>query len=99
MTSVERQSHTSLISQAIEQLRSCSQVNIQSTWLYQEADREITEVIASDLSDWQPVELNAKSHIAWTGGKKVLWLVQRLVVPQDLQGYSLAGLSLRLLLV
>ncbi|MDF2387281.1 alpha-mannosidase, partial [Nostoc ellipsosporum NOK] len=99
MTSVERQSHTSLISQAIEQLRSCSQVNIQSTWLYQETDREITEVIATDLSDWQPVQLNAKSHIAWNGGKKVLWLVQRFIVPQDLQGYPLAGLSLRLSLV
>ncbi|MBE8970099.1 alpha-mannosidase, partial [Nostocales cyanobacterium LEGE 12452] len=34
-----------------------------------------------------------------TGGKKVLWLVQRLVVPQDLHGYPLAGLSLRLALV
>lgn len=48
---------------------------------------------------WQPVQLNAKEHIAWTGGKKVLWLVQRLVVPQDLQGYPLAGLSLRLALI
>jgi alpha-mannosidase len=29
----------------------------------------------------------------------VLWLVQKFVVPQDLQGYDLAGLSLRLALV
>ncbi|MEH2451815.1 alpha-mannosidase [Nostoc sp.] len=99
MTPNVSQSHTKLISQAIEQLRSFCQVNLQSTWLYQESNLIITNVVAADLSHWQPVQLNAQEHIAWTGGKKVLWLVQRLVVPQDLQGYPLAGLSLRLALV
>jgi len=98
MTPTVSQSQTKSISQAIEQLRSFCQVNLQSTWLYQESDLIITDVVAADLSHWQPVQLNAKEHIAWTGGKKVLWLVQRLVVPQDLQGYLLAGLSLRLAL-
>ncbi|MEH2208639.1 MAG: alpha-mannosidase [Nostoc sp.] len=99
MTPTVSQSQTKFISQAIEQLRSFCQVNIQSTWLYQESDLVITDVVAADLSHWQPAQLNAKEHIAWTGGKKVLWLVQRLVVPQDLHGYPLAGLSLRLALV
>ncbi|MBD2522166.1 alpha-mannosidase [Nostoc sp. FACHB-133] len=99
MTPTVSQSHTKIISQAIEQLRSFCQVNLQSSWLYQESDLIITDVVAADLSHWQPVKLNAKEHIAWTGGKKVLWLMQRLVVPQDLQGYPLAGLSLRLALV
>ncbi|MBN4002184.1 alpha-mannosidase [Nostoc sp. LPT] len=93
------QSLTKFISQVIEQLRSFCQVNLQSTWLYQESDLVITDVVAADLSHWQPAQLNAKEHIAWTGGKKVLWLAQRLVVPQDLHGYPLAGLSLRLALV
>ncbi|MEH2253994.1 alpha-mannosidase [Nostoc sp.] len=99
MTPTVSQSQTKFISQVIEQLRSFCQVNLQSTWLYQESDLIITDVVTADLSHWQPVELNAKEHIAWTGGKKVLWLVQRLVVPQNLQGYPLAGLSLRLALV
>ncbi|MBD2440728.1 alpha-mannosidase [Nostoc sp. FACHB-110] len=99
MTSPVSQSQTNLISQTIEQLRSCCQVNIQSNWLYQESDRNITDVMTSNWSDWQPVELNFKGNIAWTGGKQVLWLVQKLVVPQDLQGYPLAGLCLRLALV
>ncbi|MEH2307853.1 alpha-mannosidase [Nostoc sp.] len=99
MTPTVSQSHTKIISQAIEQLRSFCQVNLQSSWLYQESDLIITDIVAADLSHWQPVKLNAKEHIAWTGGKKVLWLVQRLVVPQDLQGYPLAGLSLRLALL
>ncbi|YAF97667.1 MAG: alpha-mannosidase [Nodularia sp. CChRGM 3473] len=98
MTLPISKSQTKFISETIEQLRSCCQVNIQSTWLYQESDRDITEISASDLSNWQLVQLNARKHIAWTGGKKVLWLMQRVVVPQDLQGYPLAGLSLRLAL-
>ncbi|MBD2680306.1 MULTISPECIES: alpha-mannosidase [Nostoc] len=98
MTQIISESQSNFISQAIEQLRSFSQVNLQSTWLYRESDQIITDVTSANLSDWQPVELNAKEHIAWTGGKKVLWLGQKLVVPQDLQGYPLAGLSLRLAL-
>ncbi len=99
MTPTVSQSQTKIISQAVEQLRSFCQVNLQSSWLYQESDLIITDVVAADVSNWQPVQLNDKEHIAWTGGKKALWLVQRLVVPQDLQGYPLAGLSLRLALV
>ncbi len=99
MTQIISESQTNLISEAIEQLRSFSQVNLQSTWLYRESDEMITDVTAVNLSNWQPVELNAKEHIAWTGGKKVLWLGQKLIVPQDLHGYPVTGLSLRLALV
>ncbi|MEJ1931899.1 alpha-mannosidase, partial [Nostoc sp. NIES-2111] len=99
MTSTISQSQNSLISDTITQLRSCCQVNVQSTWLYQDSDREITDVAAFDLPTWQPVELNAKGNIAWTGGQKVLWLAQKFVVPQDLHNYPLAGLSLRLSLL
>ncbi|MEA5617711.1 alpha-mannosidase [Cronbergia sp. UHCC 0137] len=84
-------SNSQSISGLIEQLRSCCQVNIQSTWLYQESD--------TNLSCLQPVTLNEKEHIAWTGGKQVLWLTQKLVIPQSLQGYPLTGLTLRLSLV
>ncbi|MEA5552835.1 alpha-mannosidase [Anabaena cylindrica UHCC 0172] len=90
---------TKSISAAIEKLRACCQVNIQSCWFYQQVDWGIDEVMNSDLSVWETVKLNDKAHVAWTGGKQVLWLVQKLVVPQDLQGYDLAGLSLRLVLV
>ncbi|MBW4560673.1 MAG: alpha-mannosidase [Mojavia pulchra JT2-VF2] len=98
MTSTVSSSHTKLITEAIEKLRSFCQINIQSTWLYQESDQN-TVVATSDLSQWTPVELNDKGSIAWAGGKQVLWLAQKIVVPQDLQGYPLAGLSLRLALL
>ncbi|AFY33594.1 alpha-mannosidase [Calothrix sp. PCC 7507] len=92
-------SHTKFISEAIAQLRSCCQVNLQSSWLYQECDWNIREVATSDLCQWTPAELNAKGHIAWTKGKNTLWLVQKLTIPQTLQGYPLSGLSLRLSLL
>ncbi|TVP60307.1 MAG: alpha-mannosidase [Nodularia sp. (in: Bacteria)] len=99
MTLPISQSHSEFISATIDQLRSFCQVNVQSRWLYQESDWNITDISTSDLADWHSVQLNAKEHIAWTGGKKVLWLVQRFVVPPNLQGYPLAGLSLRLALL
>jgi alpha-mannosidase len=96
MTLPVSQFHTKFISEAIAQLRSCCQLDIQSHWLYQESDCNITEISASNLSQWTQVELNAKGHIAWRKGKNTLWLLQKLVVPQYLQGYPLTGLSLRL---
>ncbi|WP_414529218.1 alpha-mannosidase [Nodularia chucula] len=88
--------HNELILATIDQLRSCSQVNVQSTWLYQEGEGNIVNLATSD---WQLVELNAKEHIAWSGGKQVLWLQQRFVVPENLRGYPLTGLCLRLVLL
>ncbi|MBD2201341.1 alpha-mannosidase [Calothrix sp. FACHB-1219] len=99
MTPSVNQSHTKLISEAIEQLRACCQVNVQSQWLYCEYDSNIAELMAANLSQWEPVKLNEKGNIAWNAGKKVVWLLQKLVVPQDLQGYPLAGLALRLALL
>ncbi|QOV23425.1 alpha-mannosidase [Anabaenopsis elenkinii] len=99
MTLPMSKSHTEFILATIEQLRSYSQVNVQSGWVGWECDCQITEIDISKLSGGKPVNLNAKAHIAWTRGKKVLWLVQKFVVPENLQGYPVAGLSLRLALV
>ncbi|MDB9539697.1 alpha-mannosidase [Anabaenopsis tanganyikae CS-531] len=99
MTLPMSKSHTEFILATIEQLRSYSQVNVQSGWVGWECDCQITEIDISQISAGNPVNLNAKAHIAWTRGKKVLWLVQKFVVPANLQGYSVAGLSLRLALV
>jgi alpha-mannosidase len=57
--------NTKSISTAIEILRSCCQVDIQSLWRYQETDEVVTDFIPFSLTDWQPVELNEKDHISW----------------------------------
>ena len=85
------------VSEAIEKLRACSQINIQANWRYWQTDIPITETQSNWLKS--PIaQLNAKNHITWSSGKQVLWLAQRLVIPHNLQGYPLEGLTLRLAL-
>ncbi|MBD1881749.1 alpha-mannosidase [Coleofasciculus sp. FACHB-T130] len=90
---------SSLLSEAIEKLSAMTQVNVQTGWRYCAADLTADTVRQSDFgNDWLSVELNARGHIAWQAGQKVLWLSQKLMIPQDLQGYALSGLALRLVL-
>ena len=96
LSSLVSQLYSSKIYEAINKLRSCSQVNIQANWRCCPADFLIAETTQVNWLNCSIAQLNAKSHIAWSGGQQVLWLAQRLVIPQDLQGYSLDGLSLRL---
>ena len=95
---IQKNMTSPLISEAIEKLRSCSQMNIQNNWRCWEADQAIAAATQSDWLNWPVAQLNDKGHIAWSVGQKVLWLAQRLVIPQNLQGYPLIGLSLRLAL-
>lgn len=91
----------------ISHLRSLTQVNLQAHWhYYQENCRknleisQINQLSKGDLvNNWPLAELNEKGHIAWSAKKEVIWLIQTIVIPPDLQGYPLAGFSLRLALV
>ncbi|BAY84124.1 glycosyl hydrolase 38 protein [Calothrix parasitica NIES-267] len=98
-TNINSQTSLQTISQTIEKLRAFSEMDVREYWRCFLGDMSVAEVFASDFSGWETRELNAKGHIAWEKGKKVLWLAQKLIVPPDLQGYPLAGLCLRLALV
>ena len=93
---------SNLLSEAIARLRSCSQLDILSSWQVLQADISITDVLSNlapwNCNDWFVEKLNEKGHIPWSSGQKVLWLVQKIVVPETLQNYPLTGLSLRLAL-
>ena len=87
------------ISNLIKNLRQLSQVNVHNSWRYNSQDLSIATATQSDR--WLSLPLaatNEKEHIAWPAGRKVLWLVQQFSIPQDLHGYPLSGLSLRLVL-
>jgi len=93
---------SNLLSDAIARLRSLSQLDILPYWQIYQADISLSEVLGN-LAPWNcdrpSVEkLNAKGHIPWPKGQKVLWLVQKIIVPDTLQNYPLTGLSLRLAL-
>ncbi|MGB3642395.1 MAG: glycoside hydrolase family 38 C-terminal domain-containing protein, partial [Rivularia sp. (in: cyanobacteria)] len=79
--------------------RAFSEMDVREHWRCFSGDMSVNEVFASDFSNWETRELNAKGNIAWDKGKKVLWLAQKLIVPFYLQGYALEGLCLRLALV
>ncbi|AFY54449.1 alpha-mannosidase [Rivularia sp. PCC 7116] len=98
-TNLNSQGNLQTISQTVEKLRAFSEADVRQHWRCFSGDMSIAEVFASDFSDWETFELNAKGHIAWEKGKKVLWLAQKIIVPSDLQGYALKGLCLRLALV
>ncbi|MBW4663809.1 MAG: alpha-mannosidase [Chroococcus sp. CMT-3BRIN-NPC107] len=94
---------SNLLSDTIARLRSLSIVDILPQWQIYQADISITEVLG-DLAPWKcdrwmQEKLNDKGHIPWSRGQKVLWLVQKIVVPETLQNYPLTGLSLRLSLL
>ncbi|HCF29652.1 MAG TPA: alpha-mannosidase [Cyanobacteria bacterium UBA11049] len=99
--------HHNAISPSLTQLRACTQVDIQSGWLSLEQGKFREQELQGEsflpftfleaVSPY-PTSLNAKGHIAWPKGKRVLWLVQKLAIAQELNGYPLEGLCLRLAL-
>ncbi|NJP09449.1 MAG: hypothetical protein HC866_08140 [Leptolyngbyaceae cyanobacterium RU_5_1] len=93
-------SPTDRISQVIDRLRALSQISIQTGWRY--CDRDLPHEQALDPSTWNTWTigtLNAKDHLPWLKGGEVCWFSQTIVVPPDLNGYPLEGLTLRLALL
>jgi len=87
------------ISEAVQRLRQMTQLNVQPGWRSYLGELPIAQATqANHWQQWTGVALNDRGHIAWDKGEKVLWLGQRIVVPENLQGYCLQGLSLRLAL-
>lgn len=90
---------TDQITTAIARLRRLTQVSLQGQWHFCLEDLSVAEVMQAEQWDhWPIAPLNEKEHIAWPRGKQVLWLRQRLVIPEQLHGYPVTGLSLRLAL-
>ncbi len=91
------------ILEIISKLRSLTQVNLQNQWHYCRENLDISQINYFPNGDfghnWPIAALNQKAHIAWSAKKEVIWLTQPIVIPPDLQGYPLAGFSLRLALL
>jgi len=99
MTSFAPHSNLEVISQTIAQLRHYTQVDLQMNWLgWLEPESGESGVGSRESGAGVNCSLNDRGHIAWEKGKQVLWLQQKLIVPPQLHGYPLAGLSLRLAL-
>jgi len=87
------------VQEVVAKLRALTQVCVQSCWQYCTQDLPIAIASRSEHGyDWLTAELNTKNYIVWSAGKQVIWLKQSFVIPHNLQGYPLSGLSLRLAL-
>ncbi|MEM7553184.1 MAG: alpha-mannosidase [Cyanobacteria bacterium P01_A01_bin.84] len=84
------------ISSVVNHLRSLSQVDMQSSWYISYQDMDLPGIMGEDFLNWEIAKFNHREHIAWERGKKTISLIQRVVAPDNLNGYPLTGLSLRL---
>lgn len=92
-------SEPSEITESIEKLRQLTQLNVIGSWRYCTENLPVGEALQVERwNDWPVAALNHKGYVAWPGGRQPIWLVQRFVVPRDLAGYPLEGLTLRLAL-
>jgi len=90
---------SSLISQAIQRLSQMSRLNVQTSWRYCSSDTPNASIsLTRNFLSWPIAELNTKEHITIPAGGQVLWLAQQFVIPEDLHGYPLTDLALRLVL-
>ena len=89
------------IEQIIAKLRQLVQLDVQHNW------RDITllnivsfssSLAKINLNSCQTAPVNEKGYIVFAQGKQTIWLAQKITVPQTLNGYPVAGLSLRLVL-
>ncbi|MGK7882068.1 MAG: alpha-mannosidase [Crocosphaera sp.] len=84
------------ITEIIDKLRHLTQVSVQNNWLGSSEEIDISDISFDNL---QLMTANEKGYLTWEAGSKVKWLVQKLVIPEQLNGYPLQQLSLRLSLV
>ncbi|MGQ4646094.1 glycoside hydrolase family 38 N-terminal domain-containing protein [Lyngbya aestuarii] len=87
------------INEAVDRLLALTQVKVQNCWLFRLEDLPVAVATQSQRwQNWSIAQPNSKGYIIWSAGHQVIWLGQSWVIPQDLQGYILAGSTLRLVL-
>ena len=102
VTSIHKPTISKTIETALARLRQLNTQDIQSQWQQQLEDSSqeisVAEVSSDKTANWPIASLNNREHIAWERGRQVLWLYQAIVIPNNLYGYPLSGLTLRLAL-
>ncbi|NCJ06427.1 alpha-mannosidase [Synechococcales cyanobacterium C] len=87
------------VAERAAQLRRLTQLEVQPQWRAYSGVLPQEEALQSAAwSQWQPITVNDRRHIAWPQGQQTLWLGQRITVPDALDDYPLNGLVLRLAL-
>lgn len=85
------------ITDTVVRLKGLTQRSLQDGWHHGLKSLALKE--AWDGQTWRQWPLakgNSRGHVAWGRGQQPLWLFQDIVVPATLNGFEVAGLSLRL---
>lgn len=85
--------HLRLIEATLARLRQLTRIEGQESWY------ECSEDLSSPpttFNHWQIAKLNTKGYLTWASGRQVQWFAQLITIPEDLNGYPLKGMSLRL---
>ncbi|HIK30705.1 MAG TPA: alpha-mannosidase [Oscillatoriales cyanobacterium M4454_W2019_049] len=83
----------------LKNLRQLTRIEAIKNWRGYEGELPIaTATDRQKQSIWQQADLNAKRHIPWSPGYRVLWLGQTFVIPPDICGYDWSGLTVRIAL-
>jgi alpha-mannosidase len=73
--------------ETLTQLREISQQPLLTHWKQHLGDVEGAAALDFDDSKWETAKPNSKGDIGWGAGQSVIWLRQRIVIPQDWHGY------------
>ncbi|MFM7613287.1 MAG: alpha-mannosidase, partial [Synechococcales cyanobacterium] len=89
-----------IVTAAIARLRSSTHQSIQHLWRYNTCDLSIARVMEAwdhgFNQGWSWAIPNSKGHLSWEQGRQARWFAQSFIIPDQLTGYPLAGLLLRL---
>lgn len=89
-----------IVTAAIARLRSSTHQSIQHLWRYNTCDLSIARVMEAwdhgFNQGWSWAIPNSKGHLSWEQGRQARWFAQTFIIPDQLTGYPLAGLLLRL---
>lgn len=89
------------IEQTIAKLRQLVQLEVQHRWrdLTLLSVVNISSSLAKvNLQECPTASVNDRGYLVFPQGKQIIWLAQKITIPQTLQGYPVSGLSLRLVL-
>ncbi|MEA5535203.1 alpha-mannosidase [Crocosphaera sp. XPORK-15E] len=81
------------ITETIDNLRQLTQINVQHNWLATSAEIDLTSINFAGL---ELMTANGQEYLIWEAGSRVKWLIQKFLIPEQLNGYPLRGLTLRL---
>ncbi|MEB3224467.1 MAG: alpha-mannosidase [Synechococcus sp.] len=92
---------SSEINNTINRLKSFVTLPTQASWQFYQAGNLESKKIRPDLADIQfqklgAIEANTNGYLVFEKGLKLAWFYQEIALPQNINGYDISGLNVRL---